>query len=83
MRRAIKPVQRTCARQQRQVDAFQQEYHTEGQHEALQQETPTSHQLKEVTTSGTFRFDTTLLDLVTPSSTTNWSWENEDGNRAI
>ena len=42
-RRAIKPVQRTCTRQQRQFDEFRQEYNTERPHEALQQETPASH----------------------------------------
>ncbi|HET9684615.1 MAG TPA: IS481 family transposase [Gemmatimonadaceae bacterium] len=41
-RRAIKPVQRTCAGQQRQFDAFQLEYNTERPHEALGQETPAS-----------------------------------------
>ncbi|MEO7963028.1 MAG: integrase core domain-containing protein [Gemmatimonadaceae bacterium] len=39
-RRAIKPVQRTCARQQRHFDAFRHEYNTERPHEALQLETP-------------------------------------------
>jgi transposase InsO family protein len=38
-RRAIKPVQRTCAAQQKQFDAFQLEYNTERPHEALGQET--------------------------------------------
>ena len=42
-RRAIKPVQRTCAQQQRQFDEFQQEYNTERPHEALQQETLALH----------------------------------------
>jgi putative transposase len=41
-RRAIKPVQRTCAAQQRQFDAFQLEYNTERPHEALGQATPAS-----------------------------------------
>lgn len=41
-RRAIKPVQRTCAGQQKQFDAFQLEYNTERPHEALGQETPAS-----------------------------------------
>ena len=41
-RRAIKPVQRTCAAQQRVFDAFRVEYNTERPHEALQQETPAS-----------------------------------------
>jgi putative transposase len=41
-RRAIKPVQRTCAGQQKQFDAFRLEYNTERPHEALQQETPAS-----------------------------------------
>lgn len=37
---AVKPVQRTCAAQQKQFDAFRQEYNTERPHEALQLETP-------------------------------------------
>jgi transposase InsO family protein len=41
-RRAIKPVQRTCASQQKVFDAFRLEYNTERPHEALQQETPAS-----------------------------------------
>jgi putative transposase len=41
-RRAIKPVQRTCAAQQKHFDAFQLEYNTERPHEALGQETPAS-----------------------------------------
>jgi hypothetical protein len=41
-RRAIKPVQRTCAAQQHVFDAFRLEYNTERPHEALQQETPAS-----------------------------------------
>lgn len=41
-RRAIKPVQRTCAAQQHVFDAFRVEYTTERPHEALQQETPAS-----------------------------------------
>jgi putative transposase len=41
-RRAIKPVQRTCAGQQKQFDAFRLEYNTERPHEALGQETPGS-----------------------------------------
>lgn len=41
-RRAIKPVQRTCAAQQNQFDAFQHECNTERPHEALNQETPAS-----------------------------------------
>jgi hypothetical protein len=41
-RRAIKPVQRTCAAQQQQFDAFQREYNTERPHEALGQATPAS-----------------------------------------
>jgi putative transposase len=41
-RRAIKPVQRTCAAQQIQLDAFQREYNTERPHDALGQETPAS-----------------------------------------
>ncbi|MCC6774935.1 MAG: transposase [Gemmatimonadaceae bacterium] len=39
-RRAVKPVQRTCARRQARFDAFRTEYNTERPHEALQQETP-------------------------------------------
>lgn len=39
-RRAIKPVQRTCAAQQRQFDDSRLEYNTERPHEALGQETP-------------------------------------------
>ena len=42
-RRAVKPVQRTCATQQKQFDAFRLEYNTERPHEALHQETPASH----------------------------------------
>ena len=41
-RRAIKPVQRTCARQQTQFDAFRAEYNTERPHEALGGDTPAS-----------------------------------------
>lgn len=41
-RRAVKPVQRTCAGQQKQFDAFRHEYNTERPHEALQLETPAS-----------------------------------------
>jgi transposase InsO family protein len=41
-RRAIKPVQRTCAGQQHQFDAFRRESNTERPHEALGQETPGS-----------------------------------------
>jgi putative transposase len=41
-RRAIKPVQRPCASQQKVFDAFRLEYNTERPHEALQQETPAS-----------------------------------------
>jgi putative transposase len=42
-RRAIKPVQQTCARQQRRFDAFRLESNTERPHEALRQETPATH----------------------------------------
>ena len=42
-RRAIKPVQRTCASQQKNFDAFRVEYNTERPHEALLQETPATH----------------------------------------
>src|SRR3954453_2390412 len=42
-RRAIKPVQRTCARQQERFDTFRTEYNTERPHEALGQETPAAH----------------------------------------
>jgi transposase InsO family protein len=41
-RRAIKPVQRTCAGQQTSFDAFRTEYNVERPHEALQQDTPAS-----------------------------------------
>jgi len=41
-RRAVKPVQRTCAAQQRQFDAFRLEYNTERPHDALGGETPAS-----------------------------------------
>jgi hypothetical protein len=42
-RRAIKPVQRTCASQQKRFDAFRNEYNAERPHEALQQDTPAAH----------------------------------------
>jgi putative transposase len=41
-RHAVKPVQRTCAGQQKRFDAFRWEYNTERPHEALQLETPGS-----------------------------------------
>ena len=41
-RRAINPVQRTCAAQQTPLDAFRLECDTERPHEALGQETPAS-----------------------------------------
>ena len=41
-RRAVKPVQRTCVRQQRQFDAFRLEYNTERPHDALGGDTPVS-----------------------------------------
>ena len=41
-RRAVKPVQRTCVRQQRQFDAFRLEYNTERPHERLGHATPAS-----------------------------------------
>ena len=41
-RHAVKPVQATCAKQQRQFEAFRLEYNTERPHEALGQETPGS-----------------------------------------
>ena len=41
-RRAVKPVQRTCAGQQRQFDAFRVEYNTERPHDALGGDTPGS-----------------------------------------
>lgn len=41
-RRAIKPVQRTVASQQRQFDAFRREYNTERPHDALGGDTPAS-----------------------------------------
>ena len=41
-RRAIKPVQRTCAAQQQRFDTFRVEYNTERPHEALGMETPAS-----------------------------------------
>ena len=42
-RRAIKPVQRTCASRQKRFDAFRVEYNTERPHEALLQETPATY----------------------------------------
>lgn len=47
-RRAIKPVQRTCAAQQQQFEAFRIEYNTERPHEALGQETPASRYVASV-----------------------------------
>jgi transposase InsO family protein len=44
-RRAVKPVQRTCAGQQRQFDAFRTEYNTERPHDALGGDTPRSRYL--------------------------------------
>lgn len=41
-RQAIKPVRGTCAAQQRNFDAFRQEYNTERPHERLAQQTPAS-----------------------------------------
>ena len=41
-RRAVKPVQRTCAAQQKQFDAFRLEYNTERPHDALGGDTPAS-----------------------------------------
>jgi len=41
-RQAIKPVRASCVAQQRNFDAFQQEYNTERPHERLNQETPAS-----------------------------------------
>ena len=41
-RRAIKPVQRTCAKQQRQFDAVRSEYNLERPHDALGGDTPGS-----------------------------------------
>jgi putative transposase len=41
-RRAVKPVQRTCAAQQRQFDAFRLDYNTERPHDALGGDTPAS-----------------------------------------
>jgi putative transposase len=41
-RRAVKPVQRTCAAQQKQFDAFRAEYNTERPHDALGGDTPAS-----------------------------------------
>src|SRR5258705_13569035 len=41
-REAIKPVRHSCRSQQRNFDAFQQEYNTERPHETLDQETPAS-----------------------------------------
>ena len=41
-RGATKPVQRTCASQQKRFDAFRAEYNTERPHEALGMETPAS-----------------------------------------
>ncbi len=42
-REAIRPVQRTCARQQASFDAFRTEFNTVRPHEWLAQETPASH----------------------------------------
>jgi hypothetical protein len=42
-RQAIRPVQRTCARQQGQFDAFRTEYNDVRPHEWLHQTTPSSH----------------------------------------
>jgi putative transposase len=42
-RQATRPVQRTCARQQRVFDAFRTEYNEVRPHEWLDQETPASH----------------------------------------
>ena len=42
-RQAIRPVQRTCARQQRAFDAFRTEFNTVRPHEWLDQDTPASH----------------------------------------
>jgi len=41
-RQAVKPVQPSCAKQQRVFDAFRTEYNTERPHEALGQDTPAS-----------------------------------------
>lgn len=41
-RQAVRPVQRSCAAQQRAFDAFRREYNTERPHEALDQDTPGS-----------------------------------------
>ena len=41
-RRAVKPVQRTCAGQQRQFDAFRTEYTIERPHDTLGGDTPGS-----------------------------------------
>jgi putative transposase len=41
-RHAVKPVQRTCASQQKRFDAFRREYNLERPHEALGQDTPAS-----------------------------------------
>ena len=41
-RQAVKPVQATCATQQRHFDAFRHEYNTERPHEALEEDTPAS-----------------------------------------
>jgi len=42
-RQAIRPVQRTCARQQASFDAFRTEFNTVRPHEWLDQDTPASH----------------------------------------
>ncbi len=42
-RQAIKPVARTCARQQKSFDAFRAEFNTVRPHEWLNQDTPASH----------------------------------------
>lgn len=41
-RQAIKPVRHTCTAQQRNLDAFEREYHDERPHETQGQQTPTS-----------------------------------------
>ena len=42
-RQAVRPVQRTCARQQTRFDAFRTEFNTVRPHEWLDQDTPASH----------------------------------------
>ncbi len=76
-RQSLPPVQLAGAKQQRNFDAFQHGYNTERPHEHMQQQPPASHDttatrpypshfvIKNITTGGTFRFGTRVLDLAT------------------